>query len=112
MKRANQRREVVKAQEQRRWRLYVIAAAMMLTYFTYSFFFDTMGFMKYLSMKRTEAQIAEEINAMQEKNARLKKDINAVRNDPTTLETLAREQLGMVRKDEKVFLMVPEAGRP
>jgi cell division protein FtsB len=71
-----------------------------------------MGFMKYLSMKRTQAQIADDIKALQEKNVRLKNDIEAVKNDPVTLETLARERLGMVRKDETVFLIVPEVSRP
>ena len=112
MKRSNQRRETMKAQQKRRWRLYVIGGAFLMTYFTYSFLFDTMGFMKYLSMKRTQAQITEEIKALQEKNARLRKDIEAVKTDPVTVETLARERLGMVRKDETVFFVVPEAVRP
>jgi cell division protein FtsB len=90
----------------------VIAGAFLMSYFTYSFLFDSMGFMKYLSMKRTQAQITEEIKALQEKNARLKKDIEAVKTDPVTVETLARERLGMVRKDETVFFIVPEAPRP
>ena len=112
MKRSNQRRETLKARQKRRWRLSVIGGVLLMSYFTYSFLFDSMGFMKYLSMKRTQAQITEEIKALQEKNARLKKDIEAVKNDPVTVETLARERLGMVRKDETVFFIVPEAGRP
>jgi cell division protein FtsB len=81
-------------------------------YFTYSFLFDSMGFMKYLSMKRTQAKMAEEVQALQEKNERLRKDIDAVKNNPDMLETLARERLGMVRKDETIFLVVPEPRRP
>ena len=112
MRRANQRREMVKAQQKRRWRLYVIGAGLAGAYFTYSILFDSMGFMKYVNMKRTEAQLADEIKALQDRNARLRKDIEAVKKDPDTLEALARERLGMVRKDEKVFLVLPEAGRP
>ena len=99
MKRSNQRREALAARQKRQWRFYLIGAGLLLSYFTYSFFFDTMGFMKYLSMKRTQAQIAEDIKDLQEKNVRLKKDIDAVKHDPTTLERLARERLGLVRKD-------------
>jgi cell division protein FtsB len=112
MKRANQRRERFKAQQKRRWQLYLVGAGLLMSYFTYSFFFDTMGFMKYLGMKRTQVQMADEVQAIQEKNARLRKDIDAVRNDPTVLETLARERLGMVRKDETVFMVLPETRRP
>ena len=105
--RPNQRRETVKAKQKRRWTLYVIGGCALLGYFTYSFFFDTMGFMKYLNMKRTQARIAEEIKAIEEKNAQLSKEIEAVKHDPKTLEGLARERLGMVQKGEKVFLFVP-----
>jgi cell division protein FtsB len=112
MKRANQRRETLRVQQKRRWRLYVVGAGLLMSYFTYSFLFDSMGFMKYLSMKRTQAKMAEEVQALQEKNARLRKDIDAVKNNPDMLETLARERLGMVQKDETVFLVVPEPRRP
>ena len=111
--RPNQRRAAVKAKQKRRWTIYVIGGCALLGWFTYSFLFDTMGFMKYLSMKRTQAQIAEEIKAMGEKNALLRKEIEAVTHDPNTLEGLARERLGMVQKREKVFLFVPDlAERP
>ena len=113
MKRSNQRREALAASRKRRWRVYLIGTGLLLSYFTYSFFFDTMGFMKYLSMKRTQTQIAEDIKDIQEKNARLRKDIDAVKHDPTTLERLARERLGLVRKDETIFLFVPDpSARP
>ena len=105
----NQRRETVKAKQKRRWTLYVVGGCALLGYFTYSFFFDTMGFMKYLDMKRTQARITEEIKMIEEKNARLAKEIEAVKHDPKTLEGLAREGLGMVQKGEKVFLFVPSA---
>jgi len=105
--RPNQRRETVKAKQKRRWTLYVVGGCALLGYFTFSFFFDTMGFMKYLNMKRTQTRIAEEIKAIEEKNARLAKEIEAVKHDPKTLESLARERLGMVQKSEKVFLFVP-----
>jgi cell division protein FtsB len=113
MRRSNQRREALVARQKRQWKFYLAGAGLLLSYFTYSFFFDTMGFMKYLTMKRTQTQIAEEIKDLQEKNTRLRKDIDAVKHDPTTLERLARERLGLVRKDETVFLFVPDpAGRP
>src|SRR6266496_3605964 len=102
MGRVNQRRDALKARQKRRWRVYAVGAALLMSYFIYSFFLDSMGFMKYLSMKRTQAQLTDEIKSLQEKNGRLKKDIDAVKNDPDTLEILARERLGMVRKDERV----------
>ena len=110
-RRPNQRRETLKAKQKRRWTLYVVGGCALMGYFAYSFFFDTMGFVKYLSMKRTEAQLAEEIKAIEEKNARLRKEIEAVKHDPATQEALARERLGMVKKGETVFMLVPEAAK-
>jgi cell division protein FtsB len=105
--RPNQRRETLRAKQKRRWTLYVVGGCALMGYFTYSFFFDTMGFMKYLDMKRTQARLADEIKAIEERNARLRKDIEAVKHDPATQEALARERLGMVQKGETVFLLVP-----
>ena len=109
--RPNQRSGALRAQQKRRWTLYVVGGCALMGYFTYSFLFDTMGFMKYLGMKRTQAQIAEEIKMMEEENARLKGEIEAVKRDPATLERLARERLGMVHEGERVFLLAPNAAK-
>ncbi len=105
--RPNQRKTTLKARQKRRWAVYAIGGTLLLGYFTYEFFFDTMGFMKYLNMKRTQGQIAEEIKAIEEENVRLKKNIEAVKHDPATLEGLARNRLGLVKEGETVFLIPP-----
>lgn len=107
--RGNQRRATVHAKTKRRRTVVAVAGSLMLCYAAYAFFFDTMGFMKYLSIKRTQAQIAEEIRVIEDKNTRLRQEIQAVKHDPATIESLARERLGMVQKGEKVFLFVPDA---
>src|SRR3989441_4081111 len=84
---------------------------LLMSYFTYSFFFDTMGFMNYLNMKRTQSRIADEMKTIEEENARLREDIDAVRHDRATMEGLARDRLGMVREGETVFLFVPSTNQ-
>ena len=49
-----------------------------------------------------EAALAEQIAALEEKNAALAEDI-ANADDPELIEQIAREELGMVVTDEKVF---------
>ena len=105
--RSNQRQEILQVRRKRRWTFYVISGLLLMSYFTYSFLFDTMGFMKYLNMKRTQSRIADEINTIEGENARLREDIEAVRHDRATMEGLARDRLGMVREGETVFLFVP-----
>ena len=107
--RPNQRKTTLKARQKRRWMVYVVGSGLLMSYFTYEFFFDSMGFMKYLNMKRTQGQIAEEIKAIEDENARLRKNISAVKHDPATLEGLARDRLGLVKEGETVFLIPPGA---
>lgn len=108
-KRPNQRTTTLKARQKRRWVVCVIGGGLLMSYFTYEFFFDTMGFMKYLNMKQTQGQIAEEIRGIEDENARLRKNISAVKHDQTTLEGLARDRLGLVKEGETVFLIPPGA---
>jgi len=49
-----------------------------------------------------EAALAQQIAALEEKNAALAEDI-ANADDPELIEQIAREELGMVVRDEKVF---------
>lgn len=106
--RSNQRRRTVQVKTKRRRMVLMVGGSILLGYCTYAFFFDTMGLMKLLSIKRTQAQLAEEIRTIEDKNVRLRREIDAVKHDPATLESLAREGLGMVQKGEKVFLFVPK----
>lgn len=105
--RPNQRKTTLQARQKRRWAVYMVGGGLLMGYFTYAFFFDTMGFMKYLNMKRTQGQIAEEIKTLEEENARLRKNIASVKRDPATLEGLARDRLGLVKEGETVFLIPP-----
>ena len=115
--RPNQRKTTLKTRQKRRWTVYVVGGGLLMSYFTYEFFFDSMGFMKYLNMKRTQGQIVEEIKGIEDENARLKRNISAVKHDPATLEGLARDRLGLVKEGETVFLIPPgtkqnQAARP
>jgi cell division protein FtsL len=52
---------------------------------------------------RTEInRLDAQIKAEQEKSDRLQAEIDALRNDPKTIERLAREKLGYARPDETV----------
>lgn len=49
-----------------------------------------------------EAQVAQQLAELQEANQRLQDDLDNS-TDPTLIENIARDQLGMVREGEKVF---------
>lgn len=52
--------------------------------------------------REEESSLAEQISSLQEENDQLEEDI-ARSNDPEMIEKIAREDLGMVVQDEKVF---------
>ncbi|MGM9614780.1 MAG: septum formation initiator family protein [Oscillospiraceae bacterium] len=51
---------------------------------------------------KTEAQLQAEIEAIQEENASLQYAIDN-QDDPATIEDIARDRLGLVMPDERIF---------
>jgi cell division protein FtsB len=65
----------------------------------------------HLAEKRRRAHALEmEIARLEGENARLARDIEALRRDPRAVESIAREALGLVKPGETVFLL-QEDGR-
>lgn len=61
--------------------------------------------------QREELQV--KVAQLREDNQRLRQEINALKNDPRTIESLARRKLGMVRPDELVYQFTsPEKHSP
>jgi cell division protein FtsB len=61
-----------------------------------------------LTLNRKQHQVQglrQEIDALREENARLATEIAALRSSPRAVERLAREELGLARADEVVFLL-------
>ena len=50
-------------------------------------------------------ELAREIDELRGENARLTAEIAALRSDPAAIERIAREELGLARPGETVFLI-------
>ena len=57
-----------------------------------------------LSRKRVES-LSAEIRQIEKQNARLRADIDSVRKSTYAVERIAREDLGMSRKGEVIYLL-------
>jgi cell division protein FtsB len=55
-----------------------------------------------LRARRDMQSLAEQISALRAENAQLKARAEALRNDPSAIEVVARETLGLARPDELV----------
>lgn len=70
------------------------------------------GFFDLRRMKVERAGIAEKNAAIETKNVDLYRSIKRLRHDPKFVESVARQELGMVGKDELIFKFKgDEAGR-
>ena len=63
-------------------------------------------------MQRENLRLERELEKEKEKSKELQADIDALRNDPKTVERLAREKLGYARADETVIRFETGATNP
>ena len=78
----------------------VVAFALCLVLF--SMFGGDNGIQALLRIRHQARTLAIEISALKKQNARLRASAEALRDDPHTIEAVARETLGLARADEIV----------
>ena len=71
-------------------------------------FFGEMGLLRYLVMRDHAQQLELEIMDLDRTSRALRAEIDRLERDPVRIEQLARERLGLVRKGETVYQLVPD----
>lgn len=72
--------------------------------------FGDRGILQLMAQRERALELAREIDGIRAENARLAAEIHALRTDARSIERIAREQLGLARAGETVFLIRdPEA---
>ncbi len=66
------------------------------------------GFARIQELKAKNRNLKKQIVRISEENLVLKKDIERLENDSVYLEGVAREKMGVVRKGEVIYHIVPE----
>jgi cell division protein FtsB len=61
------------------------------------------GLMDYRQKRRESRELDRQINALQQQNAGMEKEIKALKSDPETIEKEARERLRYARPGEVVY---------
>ena len=69
--------------------------------------FGARGLMSTLRAKRDYATVEARVNQMRAENARLREQVRQLRDDPATIESLARERLGLIYPGETLFILTP-----
>ncbi len=74
------------------------------------FFFDNKGILARIELEQQRKALIEQIKADSTELKNLQAQIKALEGDKKTIEKLAREKYGMVRKGETVYKMKKEEG--
>jgi len=69
------------------------------------------GLIRLYHLRQEQAALAREIDQLGAANAALAEEVRALRTDPSRLEAIAREDLGLVKPNELVF-QFPSAAAP
>jgi cell division protein FtsB len=67
--------------------------------------FGDRGILQLMAQRQRALELAREIEEVRAENLRLAAEIRALRTDPGAIERIAREQLGLARPGETVFLI-------
>jgi cell division protein FtsB len=69
--------------------------------------FGDRGILQLMAQRQRALELAREIEEIRAENVRMAAEIRALRTDPRAIERIAREQLGLARPGETVFLIRP-----
>lgn len=63
------------------------------------------GLTALLKARREHAQLQQSLESIRRENASLSDEVHRLTSDPNTIESAARENLGLARKDELLFIV-------
>ena len=63
------------------------------------------GFLETLKARREHRELAASVDRLREENDRLREEVRRLNEDPAEIESVAREELGMVKPGELVFII-------
>ncbi len=65
--------------------------------------FGPYGALKYLRLRKELDQVAARNEELKEQNSSLRKEITRLKTDPVYLEEVARQQFGLIKKNEVLY---------
>ncbi len=83
-------------------RMYFIPGGVIL-FILYFTIFGERGLLRINHLASEKKQIEERVAALQAENEQLKREIEALRTDRRYLESIARKDFGLVRKNEIIY---------
>ena len=66
------------------------------------------GLIESMRARRQYREVAASLESLRRENGRLREHVRRLRDDPGAIESLAREQLGLIRPGEVLFIIKDE----
>jgi cell division protein FtsB len=63
------------------------------------------GLLETMRARRQYVEVAASLDTLRQDNARLRDEIRRLKTDPSTIESIARDELGLMRPGELVFIV-------
>jgi len=70
------------------------------------FLFANKNFQTLLILNKEIVQLKQRIAGLEDENKELKEDLEAMKNDPEYIESLAREELGLIKPGETKYRFI------
>ena len=83
----------------------ILASILVLITLVVGSFFGDRGMLNLVAQRERAQTLEHEVAALRAENLHLAEEIRALRSDPRAVERLAREELGLARPGETIFLI-------
>jgi cell division protein FtsB len=104
------REDPPRSEPRTRMRAWVLGTAIALIALAVGSVFGDRGILSMVAEREKTKAMRSELDSLRAENARLAQEIADLRQNPRAIEKLAREELGLARPDETVFLIRDAGG--
>ena len=77
---------------------------LLMGYFGFELLFSERGLLTYSQVVKTHRQILDETRRLERQNEQLRHEVHELRNDSVRIEAIARQELGLAKKGELIYL--------
>ena len=84
-------------------RLFYVVPAAAILFVLYFTVFGERGLLRIHHLRQEHCETQQKLEALKAENDRLKREIEALRNDRRYLESIARKDFGLVRQNEVIY---------
>jgi len=101
---SNLLRKQVLSELKKRRLIFCTIILLSIIYLVTSFLFGDMGFFRYKELTQKKVRLENQIHALSEDNKQLESQIKLLKEEPFYTEKHAREDFGLAKPDEYIFL--------